>query len=197
MKLRYCWWLPVLLLWTGCGKEERREATTFYKVLTQKQADVAATNALEKDLLGSTRSWVESIINSGSGHGKQLEENAASAKALSQSAALVATQLGQFRQAIYDLPLKQEYVQGLRSTLINQILKRQKTLQEVRMALDGSATNFLEFARSRSYTGDTYPAGIDKLNGMLSNYVGPEDSVAKAIEDLKTKYQITEADLKG
>jgi hypothetical protein len=195
MKFRYCWLLAAVLVWTGCGKEERREATSLCKVLSQKQADLAATNGLEKDLVASTRAWYEGIINNGAGAGKGLEDNAASAKTLSQSAALVSTQLGQVRQAIYDQPLKQEYPQGVRDTVINQLMKRQRTLQEVRAALDACAANFVEFEHSRAYKGDTYPAGIDKLNSLLSGYTGPEDAVGKATQDLKSKYTLTDADL--
>ena len=197
MKLRYGWLLAAVLLWTGCGKEERREAMSLCKVLGQKQADLAAINALEKDLLGSTREWCGGIVNNGAGKGKDLEENAASAKGLSQSAGVVATQLSQVRQAIYDQPLKQEYTEGVRSTLINQIMKRQTMLQAVRTALDASAAGFLESARSRAYKGDTYPAGIDQLNSLVSGYSGPEDAVGKAIEDLKLKYSIQDAELAG
>jgi hypothetical protein len=197
MKIRYCWLLAAVLIWTGCGKEERREATTLCKLLHQKRADQAAVNALEKDLVGSTRGWYEGIINNGAGRGKGLDENAASAKALSQSAALVSTQLGQLRQAIYDQPLKEEYTEGVRGTVINQLMKRQRTLQDVRSALDACAADFVGFGQSRAYKGDTYPAGIDKLNSLLGGYTVPEDSMGKAITDLKAKYEITDADLAG
>jgi hypothetical protein len=201
-KLRYGW-LPATVVFlaacglTSCGKEERREGVSLCKTLSQEQVDLAAANALEKDLLGSTRAWCEGIISNGGGKGKQLEENASSAKSLAQSASTVATQLSQVRQTIYDLPLKQEYPQSVRSTLINQIMKRQKMLQEVRMALDASAAGFLEFSRSRAYAGDTYPAAIDKLNSLVSGYRGPEDAVGDAIRDLKVKYTLQGADLAG
>jgi hypothetical protein len=197
MRIRYCWLLAAVVLWTGCGKEERREATSLYRILNQKQADLTAINALEKDLLGSTRSWCEGIIANGAGRGRDLDENAVSANALAQSASVVSTQLGQLRQTIYDQPLKQEYPQGVRSALINQLMKRQKMLQEVRAALEASAADFLEFARSRSYKGDTYPEGIAKLNSLLSTYNGPEDAMGKAIEELKVKYTIQDVDLAG
>jgi len=197
MNFRYCWLLAAVVLWTGCGKAERQEAASLCKALSQKQASLAAINALEKDLLGSTRSWCEGIVNNGAGHGKDLDENAASAKALAQSASVVSTQLGELRQSIYDQPLKEEYPQGVRSALINQLMKRQKMLQEVRADLDASAANFLEFAQSRAYKGDTYPAGIDKLNTLLSKYSGPEDAMGKAIEELKVKYTLGDADLAG
>jgi hypothetical protein len=197
MKIRYCWLLAAVIVWTGCGKAERREATSLCNILSQKQADLKATNALEKDLLGSTKSWCEGIIASGAGRGKALEENAVSAKELAQSAAVVSTQLGQMRQAIYDQPLKEEFPEGVRSALINQLMKRQKMLQEVRAALEASSAGFLEFSQSRAYKGDSYPAGIDKLNSLLSGYSGPEDALGKAIQELKVKYTISDAELVG
>jgi hypothetical protein len=195
MKIRYCCILAAAFVWTGCGGAERKEAVTFCKVLTQKQADFAATNALEKDLLGSTRSWCESIVAAGSGHGKDLSGNADSAKELAQSASLVSTQLGQLRQSLYDQPLRKENVGVIRARLLSQIQKRQAMLQDVRAALQGAAANFLEFEQSRAYTGDTYPGGIDKLNSMLSGYTGPADLLGKAIADLKATYKIQDADL--
>jgi len=190
VKTRYTWLLAAALLWTGCGKQEQQEAATFCNFLTQKQADFAATNALEKDLLGSTLAWAEGIINRGAGHGKDLAENATSADELSKSAAVVSTQLGQLRQALSDQPLHQEYPMTVRGDLVNQLMKRQRMLQEVRTALDASAASFREFAQSRAYTGDTYPAGIDKLNSMLGGHSGADDVLAKAIADLKAKYKI-------
>jgi hypothetical protein len=190
MKVRYCWLLTAVLMWTGCGQEEHREAASLFQAFGQKQADMTAVNAMEKELYGSTRAWYESIINNGGGRGKDLEGNAASAKSLSDSAAAVSAKLGQVRQAIYDQPLKQEYTEGVRSTVINQLMKRQKVLQEVRVALEASAANFGEFAQSRAYKGDTYPAGIDKLNSLLSGYTGPEDTLGKAMDDLKGKYSL-------
>ena len=196
-KFQYCGLLAAMVCLAACGKQERREAALLCQTLSQKQADLAAVNALEKDLLGSTRSWCDGIVNNGGGKGKELEENAESAKTLALSAGAVANQLGQLRQAIYDLPLKEEYPQSVRGVLINQILHRQKMLQDVRMALDASAAGFLDAARSRAYVGDTYPAGIDKLHSLVSGYSGPEDALGKAIQDLKVKYTLRDVDLAG
>jgi uncharacterized protein YPO0396 len=91
--------------------------------------------------------------------------------------------------------LRKENLQAIRAKLLSQIQKRQTMLQDVRAALDGAAANFLEFEQSRAYTGDTYPAGIDKLNSMLGGYTGPEDLLGKAIAELKATYNIQDADL--
>ena len=194
---RVTWLLVGLAFSIGCGKEERREATTFYQVLNQKKADLAAIDALEKDLLGSTAAWCQGLISNGAGKGQGLEENAASARELAQSANVVAGQLGHVRQSIYDQPLKQEYPQGVRSALVNQISERQRMLQHVTASLQASADGFLQFAHSRSYAGDTYPPAIDQLNTLVSHYRGPEDAIGKAIEELRVRYNLPAAGLLG
>ena len=195
--IKFSGFLVLALLLTACGRQERREAASLCKALSQKQADLIAVNNLEKDLMGSARPWCEGILSNGAGKGKELEENAASAKAMAFSAGEVANQIGRLRQAIYDLPLQEEYPQSVRSTLINQMMQRQKKLQEVRAALDSSSADFLNFARSRDYKGDSYPAAMDKLHSLISGYTGPEDAFAKAIGELKTKYTLSDADLAG
>jgi len=194
MTFRVCCVIAAALVWTGCGAAERKEAVSFGQFLTQKNAEFAATNALEKDLLGSTKMWCESIIAGGSGHGKDLSGNAESAKELAQSASLVSTQLGQLRQSLFDQPLHKENLESIRAGLLAQLMKRQKMLQEVRTNLTGAADNFIGFSQSRAYTGDSYPAGIDKLNSMLGGYKGPDDLLAKAIAELKATYKIQDAE---
>jgi len=184
-------------LLAACGGPERREAASLCRTLTQKQADLTAVNNLEKDLMGSVRPWCEGIINNGAGKGKELEQNAESAKSMAFSASEVANQLGHLRQAIYDLPLHQDYPQSVRSGLINQMMQRQKKLQEVRMALEAASAGFLDLARSSGYKGDSYPPAVDKVNSLTSGYVMPEDALAKAVGELKVKYTLKDVDLAG
>lgn len=191
------WIVVAAVLLTSCGRQERREAVSLCKALSQKQADLTAVNNLEKDLMASERPWCEGIISNGAGKGKELEQNAESAKTMAFSAGEVANQLGRLRQAIYDIPLQEEYPQSVRSTLINQMMQRQKKLQEVRTALDASSAGFLDLSRSRAYNGDSYPPAIDRLNTLTSGYVMPEDAFRKAIGDLKAKYSLSDADLAG
>jgi hypothetical protein len=195
VKLRYCCWLAAVALFSGCGKEERIEAVGFSNILQQKHADFASANALEKDLLASARSWCGSIMENGAGRGDQLNQNAAVAQDLAKSAAFISTQVGAVRQAIYDVSLKQEYPQSIRVNLITQLTKRQRSLQEVRALLDDSAPGFLDLRLSKDYKGDAYPGGIPKLNAMLESYSNPKDVVGEAIQSLKTKYDIQDADL--
>ncbi len=195
MKLRYCWLLAAVALFSGCGKEERTEAVRFCKTLQHKSADFASANAMEKDFLASARSWCGSIMENGAGRGDQLNQNAAAAKDLAKSAAFISTQVGTVRQAIYDEPIKHEYPQSIRVNLISQLTKRQRLLQEERALLDDSAPGFLDLRLSRDYKGDAYPGGIPKLNAMLGTHMSPEDIVGEAIKALKTKYNIQDADL--
>jgi hypothetical protein len=195
VKLRYCWLLAAVALFSGCGREERTEAVRFCQTLQQKSTDFAKANAMEKDFLASALSWCGSIMANGAGRGDQLNQNAAVAKDLAKSAAFIGTQVGAVRQAIYDESLKQEYPQSIRLNLITQLTKRQRLLQEERALLDDSAPGFLDLRLSRDYKGDAYPGGIPKLNTMLGTYMSPEDVVGEAIASLKTKYNIQDAEL--
>ena len=190
VKLRYGWLLAAVALFSGCGREERTEAVRLCKTLQQKSADFASANAMEKEFLASARSWCGSIVENGAGRGDQLSQNAAVAKDLAKSAALISTQVGAVRQAVYDEPIKQEYTQSIRLNLITQLTKRQRSLQEVRALLDDSAPGFLDLGLTKDYKGDAYPGGIPKLNAMLEGYHSPEDLVGDAIQSLKTKYDL-------
>jgi hypothetical protein len=195
VKLRYCWLLAGVALFSGCGREEHAEAVRFSKTLQQKSADFASANAMEKEFLASARSWTGSIMENGAGRGDQLNQNAAVARDLAKSAAFISTQVGAVRQAVYDEPIKQEFPQSIRLSLITQLTKRQRTLQEVRALLDDSAPEFLDLRLSKEYKGDSYPGGIPKLSAMLGSYTSPQDLVGEAIKSLKTKYDIQDADL--
>jgi hypothetical protein len=195
VKLRYCWLLAAVALFSGCGKEERMEAVRFSKTLQQKSADFSGANAMEKDFVASGRSWCGSVIENGSGHGDQLKQNMAVAKDLVKSAQFISTQVGAVRQAVYDTPIKQEYAQSVRVNLITQLTKRQRFLQEARALLDDTGPGFLELGLGPGYKGDSYPETIPKLNVLLEGATSPKDVVGEAIQSLKTKYDITDADL--
>src|ERR1039457_5333550 len=195
VKLRYCWLLAAVALFSGCGREERREAVRFSKTLQQKSADFAKANAMEKDFLASARSWCGSIMDNGAGRGDQLNQNAAVAQDLAKSAAFISTQVGAVRQAIYSEPIKQEYPQSIRVNLITQLTKRQRFLQEARALLDDTGPGFLELGLGPGYKGDSYPDSIPKLNVLLEGATSPADIVGEAIKSLKTKYNIQDADL--
>jgi hypothetical protein len=195
VKCCYVCMLPLALLSFGCGRAERKEAVTFGQLLAREMAAYASTNDLEKDAFMSTRAWCEGITQNGSGKGAALKENADSATSLANFLSLVSNQLGQIRQAIRDLPLHQEKIQDLRGKLTSQILQHQKMLQGVRATLEGAAQNFLDSANSRAYTGDTYPAGIDRLSSVLGSYTRPEDLLGKTMEQLKSAYKLQPAEL--
>jgi len=195
MRVRYCCLLAAAALCLGCGKAERNEAVTLCKVLQQKRADFTAANAVEKDFVATVRTWDESIIAKGGGRGAELTQNGGAAKDLAASAGTITTQLSQIREAINNVSLHEEYPQGIRTDLINKIMRRQRLLQEVRVALQDSAAGFADLGQSRAYNGDTYPGGIDKLNGMVQGYQDPDDALGKAVADLKAKYKLTDADL--
>jgi hypothetical protein len=191
--------LPVLLAaivcLPGCGKQEHNEAVQLAKALTAKKADYASSNKTEKDFVDSARAWCAGITTNGAGRGAELDQNASVATEIAKSAVAVSAQLSQVRQAVDDLPLKEEYPKEVRNTLITQLTKRQRTLQEMRALLEQSAPQFLEYRKIKTYAGDTYPDGIGKLNTMLGAYKEPEDAIGIALASLKTKYGLTDSEL--
>jgi hypothetical protein len=195
MKLRCCCLAAAIVLSSGCGKEERREAVGFYKVLVEKRAAFAESNNLEKDFIATARSWCESIVANGSGQGSQLAQNATVARDLAKSVETLSAQIGQVRQPVYNLTFQKEFPQGVRNALITQLTKRQRFLQELRAALDAAAAGFEALGQSRDYKGDSYPNAIGKLTTVLQGYHAPGDAVAEAVTALADKYSIKDADL--
>ena len=187
--------LVVAACFMGCGREERTEAVRLAKVLTEKQADFARANTIENDFLASARAWCGGITAGGAGRGVELEQNAVVAAELAKSAVAASAELGQIRQAVSAQSLTQQYLQGVRGTLITQLTTRQRMLQELRVLLEQSAPQFLQYKKDKTYAGDTYPGEIAKLSAFLAAYKGPEDAVGAALTDLKTKYHLTGSDL--
>ena len=195
MKSRYWWFLAAVAFASGCGKQERIESVQLCQVLKKNQANFATANSVEKDFVSNARAWIGGITANGAGRGVQLDQNAAVATELAKSAVAISAQLGQVRQAVYDLPLKEEYTQSVRDALITQLAKRQRLLQDMRALLEQSVPEFLGYRDSKTYAGDTYPSGIGQLHAMLQAYKPPEDSVGSALAGLKTKYKISDTEL--
>ena len=101
----------------------------------------------------------------------------------------------QFSESLDGLSPKEEYPQSVRNTLVTQLTKRQRMLQDVRALLQQAATQFLEYRQSKAYVGDTYPDGVVKLNSMLHAYQEPDDAVGTALAALKTKYDLKDSEL--
>jgi hypothetical protein len=180
---------------TGCGKQEHNEGVQLAKALNAKKADYASSNTIEKDFVNSARAWCAGITTNGAGRAAELDQNSAVATEIAKSAVAVSTQLSQVRQVVDDLALKEEFPKDVRNTLITQLTKRQRTLQDMRALLEQAAPQFLEYRKMKSYVGDTYPYGIGKLNSMLGTYKEPEDALGTALTALKTKYGLSDSEL--
>ncbi|MGD0666278.1 MAG: hypothetical protein ABSB23_01855 [Bryobacteraceae bacterium] len=195
LKTRYCLLLAALASITGCGKQERTEAIQFAKLLTQEKATFASANKAESELVSSARAWCGGITANGAGHGVELDQNATVAAELAKSAVAISSQLSQVRQAIDSQPLKEEYPVEVRDGLITQLTKRQRLLQNMRALSEQSAPQFLAFRHSKTYTGDTYPDQIGKLDALLRSYTAPEDALGTALAALQAKYSLSSSEL--
>lgn len=192
---RYCLLLAAVASITGCGKQERTEAIQFAKLLTQEKATFASANKAESELVSSARAWCGGITANGAGHGVELDQNATVAAELAKSAVAISSQLSQVRQAIDSQPLKEEYPVEVRDGLITQLTKRQRLLQNMRALSEQSAPQFLAFRHSKTYTGDTYPDQIGKLDALLRSYTAPEDALGTALAALQAKYSLSSSEL--
>ena len=85
--------LAAAALITGCGKQERTEAVQLAKLLTEKKANFAAANAIEKDFVSSDRAWCGGITANGAGRGVELDQNATVAAELAKSAVAASSEL--------------------------------------------------------------------------------------------------------
>lgn len=185
-----CLLLAAAALLTGCGKQARTEAVQLAKVLTEKQANFASANAIEKDIVSSARAWCGGITANGAGRGAELDQNASVAAQLAKSAVAASTELSQVRQAVDGQPLQEEYPRSVRNALITQLTNRQRVLQNMRALLEQSGAQFLEYRQSKAYAGDSYPDGIEKLDALLKVYKAPEDAVGTALAALNEKYSL-------
>ena len=191
----FCVLLAAVVCITGCGKQARTEAVQLAKALTAKKADYASSNTTERDFVSSARAWCAGITTNGAGRGAELDQNAAVATQIAQSAVGVSAQLSQVRQVVDDVPLTEEYPRGVRNTLITQLTQRQRLLQDMRALLEQAAPQFLEYKKDKTYKGDSYPDGIGKLNTMLGTYQEPEDVIATALGALEAKYGLSDSEI--
>ena len=61
--------------------------------------------------------------------------------------------------------------------------------------LEEAAPQFLEYKQNKSYQGDSYPETIGKLITSLNAQAPPEDALGAAIQEIRTKYGLSDADL--
>ena len=198
MRISNSWFCVVLaaaVCVAGCGKQEHNEAVQLAKALSAKKADYASANATEKDFIASARAWCGGITTSGAGKGAELDQNASVATQIAKSAVAVSATLGQVRQVLDGQPLTEEFPRDVRNTLITELTKRQRQLQDMRALLEQAAPQFLEYKKVKTYAGDTYPDGIGKLNATLEAYKEPEDAIATALTALKTKYGLSDGEI--
>ena len=198
MRISNSWFSVVLagaVCLAGCGKQEHNEAVQLAKALSAKKADYASANATEKDFIASARAWCGGITTNGAGKGAELDQYASVATQIAASAVAVSATVGQVRQVLDGQPLKEEFPRDVRNTLITELTKRQRQLQDMRALLEQAAPQFLEYKKVKTYVGDTYPDGIGKLNAMLEAYKEPEDAIATALTALKTKYGLSDGEI--
>lgn len=191
LNLRTCVLVATAVFLGSCGKQERSEAVQFAKVLTEEKVTFASANTTERDFVNNARAWCGGIMTNGAGRGAELDQNAAVAAELGKSVVAISAQLSEVRQAINRQSLTGQYPRDIRAELTDQLTKRQRMLQEMRMLFEQSSPQFLEYKQNKAYVGDTYPDGVAKLDALLRTYSPPSDAVGAALTALQTKYKLS------
>ncbi len=182
-------------VFSGCGGAEHEEAVRFAKILNARQADFSNANRTERQLVEKARAWVANITANGAGKAAALDQNAAVAAELLKAAQDVSAGISQVGVPLNELTLQAQFTKDTRSALSTELTKRQRSLQDLRTALEGLGPAFVALKKLPGYKGDTYPGGITALDTMLQNFRIPEDVVQKALTELKTNYGLKPEEL--
>jgi hypothetical protein len=185
-----------LLLVSACGRQEKTEGVQLAKALNEKKTAFAKICAEENLVVDQVRKWSSDIVSNGAGKGPQLEQNALTALELSKNAVNVGNELSTLRQSISNIPLTTEEPGTIRANVMGEFSKRQRYLHELKTLLENSAPGFRQLAEQKSYKGDSFPAGLDKLNGMVTGYNVREGTLDEAVASLKEKFEIADTELK-
>jgi hypothetical protein len=174
-----------MLVLAGCQKDEHADGARLEKALTDLQADATAASTIENEMLNRARPWCAGMTAAGAGHDAELEGNTATAAELARQAQTASDRWENIRKALVAERLRAQFPRNLRSNLTAQLAKHLARLQELRAALDDTAKKFKAFAQDRSFTGDTVPPAVTKLDRILGAYDPPTDDVATALTELR------------
>jgi hypothetical protein len=182
--------LPFLILLAACGNKERDEAVLLSKTLNEKKPEFAKVNAMENDFLSAAKSWCSPIVTSGAGKQGDVAVLADTGVQLGESATTVSTSIGAFRKSLADMSLMQEGTASIRSSVVDLLANRQRSLYELKTLLDASAVALRSMSKEKDYKPDSFPDEISKLNDKLLSYRVREGILDDALTQLKEKYEL-------
>jgi hypothetical protein len=182
--------LPFLILLAACGNKERDEAVLLSKTLNEKKPEFAKINALENEFLSAAKSWCSPIVTTGAGKQGDVASLADTGVTLGESAATVSTSVGAFRKSLADMSLMQEGTASIRSSLVDLLANRQRSLYELKTMLDASAGALRSMSKEKDYKPDSFPDEISKLNDKLLSYRVREGILDDALTQLKENYDL-------
>jgi len=177
-----------MLVLFGCHKNDRADAALLEKTLTDLQADATAAASLENEIVSRARPWCNAMTAAGAGHDAELEANTTTAADLARQAQTVYGRWETIRNTLVAQRLRSEYPRNLRARVTAELAKHQTALQELRAALDDTAAQLKASTRDRSYTGDTVPPVVTKLDHILGQYDPPADDIATALSEIRARH---------
>jgi predicted amidophosphoribosyltransferase len=166
---------------------ERTEAVSFCKALHQQQTSLSGLNSEEAPLMVSIAKWAGYVSFMG-GSGESSNQQA---RQFAQQVQRLRQQVASVRQAIEGEKLNQAYTQTTRGNIVSELTKREQFLGEVGR-LCGQSTSF----GTTFGTQFQVPNSLRQLTSKLQTYSQSEDVIDRGIRDLRTKYEITDVEIR-
>lgn len=169
----------------GCGSK-RAEAVRFCRLLTQKQSALASINAREAPLVVAIARWGGTISFMG---GNGVSTDVARAKGFAQQVEETRAQLASVREVIEAETLNDPFNQTVRNSIVNTLKRREQFLEVTKGLQETSAAGFPHVGAYQ------HPMSIEELNQKLQTYAQPDENVANSIREIRTKYDIADAEI--
>jgi hypothetical protein len=169
----------------GCNKlsPERAEAVKFCKLLTNQQKVLATADSQRRFLIERLKPWGQRIRQFGG-----ADEAIAESRVFMNNGETIQESLEKAYEALKTADLRTSGNQTLRSSLLPPLDKRKEEVKQLNMYVKGCFQTFPQGGPPR------IPRAVLQLNQLLETNQPWEDIITPAIKELRTKYEITDAE---
>lgn len=162
----------------------RDEAVSFCKLLTEQQTNLNNFNSSENLLREALRPWALKISSAGGMEPEKQEAIEFWKRADSISKGLKGTVL-----ALKEADLKTVANQTTRASLVTTLQSRQEDMNNLTSYLKGCVDNLDKLT-------PVIPNAINRVKAKLNTMKTPDDVFGSVINELRSKYNITDSELK-
>jgi len=191
--------VAITLALAGCSGESS-EAKRFAKLLTSRGRTLDSLSSQEASGMQQLRQWAGTQAMFGHGRadisgplspGQDQMDASREANRFSSQLAAFCQGLGPLVQELRTYDLKTPVIQTARSSLVQSLEGRLTLAQELQLLLQDYGRGIV----NPNLRYDQRPASIDAIVNKTRDYRQPSNVVAQTIQDLRTKYSISDSDL--